>query len=250
MCRLFAYSGPPRDLAPFLLGEGSLEALACEHNDGWGLATWDAGVARVRKEPVAADAPKSGWRATVAATRAPLVLAHIRKGSTGRVTIENTHPFSSGPWAFAHNGTIQGMDSARAALLAEIEPSVRAGVRGATDSEVAFAMFLNRLLAYPEGLRTRLEDALPALVYVARRLRRDLPGTVEEPTKTTFLAGNGDGILGTRWIRELFVYQGEDFAVVASEPVGPKVDGWREVVDGATVVLQGGRVRVRSPDVG
>ena len=38
------------------------------------------------------------------------VLAHLRKASVGLKIRENTHPFTDGEWAFAHNGTIRKLN--------------------------------------------------------------------------------------------------------------------------------------------
>lgn len=36
-----------------------------------------------------------------------VLLAHLRKRSVGSATLENTSPFTSENWCFAHNGTIR-----------------------------------------------------------------------------------------------------------------------------------------------
>lgn len=242
MCRLFAYSGPARDLGAFLVGPGSLEALACEHGSGWGLATWPDGL-RIRKEPVAADDPKSGWRAAVDEARAPLVLAHIRKASVGRVSFENTHPFAFGRWAFAHNGTVQGLDAARDRLIASLDADLRANVHGATDSELLAHLFFQRLRRGPAGLDATPAHAARVLADTSAHFCRAFPGSpATGVSKATFLASDGRSAVGVRRGRELAWLQGEGWAIVASEPVGPR-DGWREFRDGDAFVLADGRVR-------
>lgn len=245
VCRLFASSGRVPDLARYLVGEGSLEALACEHGSGWGLAAWADGRPVVRKEPVAADDPKSGWRdAARAVADAPLVLAHLRKASIGRVSVENTHPFAFGAWSFAHNGTVYGLDAGRDALLAGLDADVRGNVRGTTDSELAAHLFLQRLRDGPAGLAPTPEHAADALAATATMIRRAFPGDPLHPSKTTFLAGNGAWVVGHRRGKELAYYQGDGHAVVASQPIGPHPEAWRAVPDGASLVLKDGRVHL------
>lgn len=244
MCRMFAYSGPGRDLAPFLVGRGSLEALACEHGSGWGVATWTAGRAVVRRGPVAADDPKSGWRAAVAdASGRPLVLAHLRKASMGRVSLENTHPFAFGPLAFAHNGTLYGLDDARRALLlASVDEDLADAVAGTTDSELAGALVAQAFRALPQGATPT--SRARALARVAGRLRNLFPGLPGHATRTTMLAGDGRALVATRWGHTLAAYEGDGYAILASEPVGPDGEGWRLLADGASAVLADGRVRL------
>lgn len=244
MCRLLAYSGPGQDLGSLLVGPAGLEGLACEHGSGWGVATWAGGRPVVRREPVAADDPKSGWRAAVAAASgAHLVLAHLRKASMGRVSVENTHPFAFGPLAFAHNGTLYGLDDARRALLlASVDADLAAAVGGTTDSELAGALIAQAFRALPPG-------ATPAsrartLGRVAGRLRGLFPGEPGRASRTTMLAGDGGTVVATRWGHTLAAYEGAGFALLASEPLGPDRTGWRLLADGATGFLADGRFRL------
>lgn len=243
MCRLFAYAGPPADLSAWLTGDAcSLRALACEHGHGWGLAAWSAprAAALVAKSPVAADKDPDFARA--AATRAPAVLAHIRKASAGAIRVANNHPFAVGPWAFAHNGTVYGMDRERE--LARVDPELLPYLAGDTDSEVAFLLFLTELRARGLDADAPLAAAADALAAVARRLREEYPGG-EKPTKLNFLAGNGEGFVATRWIHGLTTRTTREATWIASEPMGP-AEGWREVPDGSVLVARAGRVDVRA----
>ena len=58
-------------------------------------------------------------------------IVHLRAASHGKNTMENTHPFVVGPWAFIHNGIWPEYRIVKLAL------STQASFRGETDSEVA-----------------------------------------------------------------------------------------------------------------
>ncbi|MGW1412617.1 class II glutamine amidotransferase [Streptomyces sp. NPDC002403] len=134
MCRLLGVVS--RKTAPLseLLAEDitSFLALACEHGDGWGVAslTPDRSVASV-KEPVPADTSDHFQDALRTAITDAAIL-HLRMASPG-LTLRpgNTHPFGDTQVAFAHNG-----DFSPASCLDDvIGDELLAGAEGDTDSE-------------------------------------------------------------------------------------------------------------------
>ncbi|WP_051777839.1 class II glutamine amidotransferase [Streptomyces violaceorubidus] len=86
------------DIPPFL-------ALACEHGDGWGIASLTTeGSVTSAKEPAAADRSER-FLPTLCGTRTDAGLLHLRMASPGLpVRAENTHPFGDTVVGFAHNG--------------------------------------------------------------------------------------------------------------------------------------------------
>ena len=65
----------------------------------------------------------------------------MRQKTVGPTRLENTHPFVSDGWVFAHNGTIQHQD----ALRARCSGRRLREITGDTDSELFFAYVLTRL---------------------------------------------------------------------------------------------------------
>jgi glutamine amidotransferase len=143
MCRILGIVAAEQAEFRFCLREAprSLGALSREHPDGWGVAVFDAPRGWVLgKQPLSAFAdPRFGEVAGEA--RGEVLVAHVRRGTVGPVSLENTHPFQSGRWVFAHNGTITEVDRLRGASSA----TRLAEVLGSTDSEVFFAYLLSRL---------------------------------------------------------------------------------------------------------
>ncbi len=155
MCRLLGWATATPATLTDLVGERDLAgftALSGVHGDGWGCAWRRGDEAGIRTEPEAA----SGSAAFAAATRglvSDLGLVHLRQASLGlAVTPENTHPFTDGGLAFAHNGSIAPPSS--------LEPLVDdvTALRGQTDSE----RYFRAVLARAEHLPVR--DALTSTV--------------------------------------------------------------------------------------
>jgi len=144
MCRLLGIaSSEPTDFR-IVLREAprSLAALSREHRDGWGIAVFDrqAGEWRVEKGVLCASEDERFHRLAVGAGGDVLV-CHVRQKTVGETSLANTHPFRSGRWVFAHNGTVKDVAWLRAHASAE---RLRA-IAGETDSELLFAWLLTRL---------------------------------------------------------------------------------------------------------
>jgi predicted glutamine amidotransferase len=135
-------AGTQRAKATFWLLDApdSLTVQSHREPDGTGLGWFDVdGRAQISKQPIAA------YSDTAFARRAHEVesrtfVAHIRFASTGKLAVENTHPFEQDGRLFAHNGVIQGLD-----VLDEHLGSSRALVHGATDSERLFALITREI---------------------------------------------------------------------------------------------------------
>ncbi|GHD43952.1 class II glutamine amidotransferase [Mycetocola manganoxydans] len=142
MCRLLGYVASHPTAPADVLGEPAFDAftsLAALHGDGWGLA-WrsaDAGTRVVSSPDSAARDPRYAEL-----TRQPLGaagLVHLRWATGGLPVVpENTHPFTDGTYAFAHNGHIQPIPLLDELLTAES----RAKLKGSTDSERYFRFVL------------------------------------------------------------------------------------------------------------
>ncbi len=117
-----------------------MAALSREHRDGWGLAVWDEKSAWRLDKGIACAHEDERFHA-LAGGRGELLVAHIRQRTVGCSSLENTHPFQSGRWIFAHNGTIKDVEFLRAKTSA----SRTKAILGQTDSELFFAFVLTRL---------------------------------------------------------------------------------------------------------
>ena len=140
MCRFVAsVSSTPKSQCSVLRdAPKSLAALSPEHADGWGIAAYGAAQGwELYKGTSAAHAdPRFGQ--LTGCVQGSTVIGHIRQKTVGETSTDNTHPFESDGWVFAHNGTV----SALGWLLDRCCPTRRSRVRGQTDSELLFQAIL------------------------------------------------------------------------------------------------------------
>ena len=243
MCRIFGYIGPPVGLdtllsapphsltqqasAPRLQDPGRLNA------DGWGVAWYDATItdepARYRTStPMWAD---NRFRDIGRFIRSGHVVAAVRHASPGS-PIEETgnSPFIAGPYSFTHNGYVDGFRNGLGVSLRRGLSERRDGeIRGASDSEVVFAMVLDQLdkgASMADALASALEE-LPA----------------RGKGKFNFILSDGHTMLATREGNSLFTLGRLDARFVASEPFDDGV-GWVEVPDHSLVTMTGDALRV------
>jgi predicted glutamine amidotransferase len=235
MCRLFAqHASRDHDLRePLCSATNALRMQSHKHPHGWGVGWYDAAGVQIRRGVMPAHADEAFVEAAREA-RSEIVVAHVRDASVGSVAEANTHPFVHGSWIFAHNGTVgrfKKVAHVRAALEAEIDPALRAAIRGDTDSERIFFLFLTRL-----GARLRPGDA-PDLEAVRAAFAATIDTTTaiadphaEKPSSLNLVVTNGDVLASCRHGRTLHaaphIGTSGVFAV-ASEAIG--AGPWTEV---------------------
>lgn len=187
MCELFAMSA--RQPATVSL---SLEEFArhggetARHRDGWGVAYFDDGDARLLKE--AAAASDSAFMDFVERHRfrSTAVICHIRRATQGAASLKNTHPFTRElggmRHVFAHNGNLVDAAHAPALALGRYRPI------GDTDSEIAFCALLHRL----ESLW--MDAAGPPPRADRQAVVAEFAADIRRLGPANFLYGDGDAI--------------------------------------------------------
>jgi glutamine amidotransferase len=123
-----------------------------------------------------------------------LLVAHIRRGTVGKRSLLNTHPFVRGAWVFAHNGTIEDKgfleSRASATRLAEVE--------GETDSELLFAYLLTAIDRASVADRDHaLAEAVAAITQIRSR----------DEAACNFLLSDGHTLYAHRYGRTLYVLE-------------------------------------------
>lgn len=268
MCRLYTFrsSAPRKVECELLCAQNSLieqsrqdEVGDC-HPHGWGLGTYTGSTPFVVRQPKAAyDSER--FRTESADIHAHNVVAHVRRATVGSARVENTHPFAHGRWLLAHNGTIPAFDRVRPLILDVIDPDLRRAIRGDTDSEHLFFMFLSLNAKYPTEpllaiLRRGLEQVLSwsePLIGDADRLTADIVLT------------NGEDTVGVRYGRPLWFVERDAVhpcelcdceqhvvtpspgpyraVAIASEPI-TETEDWTMIPD-ATLFHVGPEIRIR-----
>jgi glutamine amidotransferase len=199
MARLFGLIGNRADLAGKVLGFEA-EALRVRARSGsqlgWGLGFYQGGEVLMRRRPI--DGDEIDVAKLAADVRADVLIGHVRTATVGTLRTENTHPFRYRQWLFAMTGTVSHYDSVRDRLVQSVPEFLRGGIRGDTDSEVFFHVFLSFL--HDSG---RLDDLIVEPGVVREALRSSLAVvdgmTAEvggEPSSVNILMTNGDSIVG------------------------------------------------------
>jgi len=254
MCRLYGFraSEPTKVECTLVHAQNALmvqsrqDLAGYSHAHGWGVATYEDHQPHIERQAWAAYHGEHFQRAA-ARIYAETVLAHVRRATVGPPAPENTHPFTEGSWALIHNGTVPNFDRVREPMLAAMTAPQRSAIRGVTDSEHLFRLFLS----------LREEAPAIALLEVLRAgIQRVIAWCREvEPTARiglNVILTDGVDLVGSRWGRGLYhverdgVYdceicgfphvhhdpkQNYRAVVVASEPITHET--WTEVPEGS-----------------
>ncbi len=235
MCRLFAVlaNEPIRVNRAF----EALQRQAAEHKDGWGIAVFDGGLGTPRVDVSTHSANVcERFKRLGDELRTKSMLAHIRLASVGAVSRQNAHPFFANGYAFMHNGTLQNFAASRAAFEAHIAPKWLAQVKGETDSERCFALFLTLLGDTENPSTEELGRALAGVMRIASQTcDRDDDA---KKSAMNFTVTDGRRMVATRRGRTLFEAQSQGAELIASEPLWPGSE-WVEVPEDAIVLIDG-----------
>ncbi|MBJ6765694.1 class II glutamine amidotransferase [Myxococcaceae bacterium JPH2] len=136
------------------------------------------------------------------------LLFHAQRLPMGLAHEENTQPFRARRWLFAHQGRVEGFERLRASLLAGLPDHLQRQVRGPTDSEVLFAVFLKHLRALGRTDDPRLEPEIAGDLLARTALevaRASAEAGVPRASNLNLLAANGAVLAATR-LGELPLY--------------------------------------------
>ena len=146
MARLFGIIGNRPDLTARVLAFES-EALRARSKGeplGWGLGFYQGGEVLMRRRRID-ERPEIDVANLAADVRADLLIGHVRHATMGALRTENTHPFRYRQWLFAQTGTVSDFEQVRERLVGSVPEFLRSGIRGETDAEVVFHVFLSFL---------------------------------------------------------------------------------------------------------
>lgn len=180
MCRFLTYTGAPLLLADLLYRPANSlimqsyqarERAEPLNGDGFGVGWY---VHDVDPTPCVQRSVSPAWsnnnlQNLAAKTRATSLFAHVRAASPGMaVTEANVHPFAYDRFMWMHNGVVAGFHQIKRRLRESLKDEFYNMIQGTTDSEHAFALFLNNLRV-PFG-EVNGEEMRHALVETIARL--------------------------------------------------------------------------------
>jgi glutamine amidotransferase len=230
MCRALLYLGEPVVLDNLLFQPDSAlvrqsympKMLNLLNLAGFGLRAWDPS-SHAPEQPFFYGSPSlpvfdRNLKSLAEKIRAACVLAHVRGvaySTAVDISLQNVHPFQFEglPWALAHNGDLAGIQEMKPLLAKEIRPQYIARIRGTTDSEWIYALFVSQL-EDPAGPAPEAEvfEALERTLGIIRRAREAL-GIAVSSSANLFIA-NGSQLAALRYCFDFGCYRTEDAARV------------------------------------
>ncbi|MBN9404744.1 MAG: class II glutamine amidotransferase [Burkholderiales bacterium] len=174
MCRLLAYKGRPLPVDDLLYRPDHSLVQQSHHanevseplnGDGFGLGWYEPDITR---EPAVFVSVTPAWnnrnlRYMAPKLVSPCILAHVRAATEGQVSEFNCHPFHHQNLLMAHNGSVRPFARIKRALVERLSDERFLWIKGQTDSEHLFALFLDHYLARRERDAEAMADALQAM---------------------------------------------------------------------------------------
>lgn len=141
MCQLLGMNcATPTDINFSFRGFSQRAGVTADHCDGFGIAFFEDAACRLFVDNQSAVHSQIAEFIRNYPIQSRNVIAHIRKATQGKITLENSHPFMrelwGRQWIFAHNGDL---------LHFQPDLSGRFLPVGNTDSELAFCYVLDQL---------------------------------------------------------------------------------------------------------
>jgi predicted glutamine amidotransferase len=280
MCRFTLYLGPSIRLSTLLIEPShslihqsfrSAERKEPLNGDGFGVG-WYA--PRLAHEPGVFRSISPAWNnrslhSIARVVASPCVLAHVRAATPGsEVHAANCHPFVHGRYLMMHNGFIGAFRRVRRRLLHDLADEAFGMIRGSTDTEHMFGVFVDELLKRgdpadePDPARA-LAARLAATISRVLAIVREAGGA--EPSFLNVAVSDGKRAAISRFTSHpsdppdsLYYLEGELYEPTTkefpqrSEPEpGPAVvvaserltsdPGWRPVPPGHIIALERGR---------
>jgi len=276
MCRFLAYAGAPLLLADLLYrpvnslimqSYKARERAEPLNGDGFGVGWY---VPEVDPSPCVQRTVMPAWsnrnlQSLASKVHASCLFAHVRAASPGMAVIEsNVHPFAYDRFMWMHNGSIANFERIKRRLRESLKDEFYSMVMGTTDSEHAFALFLN-CLRVPFG-EARGEDMRVALVETIALLNEwTRAAEIIEPSYYNFAVTDGHSIVVSRYcsaegltanslhisrglrfeclpggLCDMHTVRGEEQAaavIVSSERLTDDKDDWLDVPDNHTVTV-------------
>ena len=276
MCRFLAYAGAPLLLADLLYrpvnslimqSYKARERAEPLNGDGFGVGWY---VPEVDPSPCVQRTVMPAWsnrnlQSLASKVRASCLFAHVRAASPGLAVIEsNVHPFAYDRFMWMHNGSIANFERIKRRLRESLKDEFYNMVMGTTDSEHAFALFLNSLrVPFGEAQGADMRVALVETIALLNEWTR--AAEIIEPSYYNFAVTDGHSIVVSRYCsaegltaNSLHISRGLRFeclpgglcdmhtvkreeqaaaVIVSSERLTDDKDDWLDVPDNHTVTV-------------
>jgi glutamine amidotransferase len=230
MCRALLYLGEPVLLDNLLFQPDSAlvrqsympKMLNMLNLAGFGLRAWDP-RSHAPDKPFFYGSPSlpvfdRNLKNLAEKVRAGCVLAHVRGvaySTAVEISLQNVHPFQFEglQWALAHNGDLAGIHEMKPLLAPSIRPEFLTRIKGTTDSEWIYALFVSQL-ADPtaECGEAEVFAAIEGTLAVIRRAREKLG--IDLSSSVNLFIANGRQLAALRYCFDFGRYRTDDPAKV------------------------------------
>lgn len=213
MCRFLTYIGPEILLSDLLYSSKnslilqsykSRERTEPLNGDGFGVGWY---TPQIDPTPCVFRSLTPAWnnqnlQRLSEHVKSSCFFAHVRAASQGMSVCEmNCHPFQSGKYLWMHNGTIEGFWKIRRRLRQSLPDNLYNNIEGTTDSEHAFAVFLNLLGdTNREHSPNKLGHALVNTVAHLERWTAETKSTA--PSYYNFAVTDGQSVAAIRYVSD------------------------------------------------
>lgn len=257
MCQLLGMNcATPTDITFSFRGFSQRAGITSDHSDGFGIAFFEDKACRLFVDNQSAVESPIAEFVRNYPIKSRNVIAHIRKATQGKITLENSHPFIrelwGRQWIFAHNGDLHDFHPR---LSGQFTPV------GNTDSELAFCYLLEHLVQKFGYVEPSVQDVFHAL--------EEISPTIAEHGTFNFCLSNGQALYSyattkLHWIVREYPFQPArlididvevDFsqvttpedrvAVITTEPLTDN-EAWFAYTPGEMILFQDGKPTLRS----
>ena len=166
MCQLLGMNcATPTDITFSFRGFSQRAGITSDHSDGFGIAFFEDKACRLFVDNQSAVESPIAELIRNYPIKSRNVIAHIRKATQGKITLENSHPFIrelwGRQWIFAHNGDLHDFNPRLSGKFTPV---------GNTDSERAFCYLLDQLVVRFGYQEPRVEDIFALLEEISPRV--------------------------------------------------------------------------------
>ncbi|WP_180028753.1 class II glutamine amidotransferase [Acinetobacter sp. YH16032] len=257
MCQLLGMNcATPTDITFSFRGFSQRAGITSDHSDGFGIAFFEDKACRLFVDNQSAVESPIAEFVRNYPIKSRNVIAHIRKATQGKITLENSHPFIrelwGRQWIFAHNGDLHDFHPR---LSGQFTPV------GNTDSELAFCYLLEHLVQKFSYVEPSVQDVFHAL--------EEISPTIAEHGTFNFCLSNGQALYSyattkLHWIVREYPFQPArlididvevDFsqvttpedrvAVITTEPLTDN-EAWFAYTPGEMILFQDGKPTLRT----
>ncbi len=273
MCRFVGYIGTPLLLADLISRpENSLVRQSYDakersnplNGDGFGVGWY---TPEMTPEPGVYRSITPAWNDQnlldlVGHTSSPCFFAHVRAASPDSdVSRANCHPFRFGRFLWMHNGTIEGFSSIKRVLTESLPEDLYLSIGGTTDSEHAFAVFLDMLGSREANITAAaLGETMVKTIWKFEKWGRD--AAISRPSIYNFAVTDGQNVATVRYVSDpsiepisLYISKQGEYAcrdgkpeiidccsgrtsvIIASECLTDKRDDWERVAPNHVVTI-------------